>query len=130
MARTAKQKAALRKAQLASARKRRGKGKGKLAAANRAAGPRNRVKRHLSRHGLSYAAVGVFAGAVAADYHFKKKRIAHYNAIAAGKGMPKPKVRYKNVPLVTVGKKKKGSTNTAIVNRGQRHQPPVWRHGY
>lgn len=35
MARTAKQRAALRKAQLASARKRRGKGKGKLAKANR-----------------------------------------------------------------------------------------------
>ena len=35
MARTARQRAALRKAQLASARKRRGKGKGKLAAANR-----------------------------------------------------------------------------------------------
>lgn len=35
MARTARQRAALRKAQLASARKRRGKGKGKLAKANR-----------------------------------------------------------------------------------------------
>jgi hypothetical protein len=91
---TPKRRAALKKAQAASARKRRGKGRGKLAAANRAAGPRSRVKRHLSRHGLSYAAVGVFAGAVAADHHFKKKRIAHYRDIAAGKGLPKPKVKY------------------------------------
>ncbi len=55
MARTARQRAALRKAQLASARKRRGKGKGKLGKANKRLG-RARFARNL--------AIGVAAGAV------------------------------------------------------------------
>lgn len=62
MARTAKQKAALRKAQLASARKRRGKGKGKLAKANRTASRARKVAVVAATGGLALAAVGV-AGA-------------------------------------------------------------------
>lgn len=52
--RTARQKAALRKAQLASARKRRGKGKGKLAAANRRASRNKTIA--LAAGGLAGAA--------------------------------------------------------------------------
>lgn len=53
MARTAKQRAALKKAQAASARKRRGKGKGKLANAHRRA----------RRNGRIAVGIGVVAGA-------------------------------------------------------------------
>lgn len=53
MARSAKQRAALRKAQLASARKRRGKGKGKLARANRS------IRKNRRRAIVAGAAVGL-----------------------------------------------------------------------
>lgn len=65
MARTAKQRAALRKAQLASARKRRGKGKGKLAKANRRAG-RARFARNI--------AIGVAVGSLAGNALGKRAR--------------------------------------------------------
>lgn len=64
---TAARKAALRKAQLASARKRRGRGKGKLARANRAATRNKRIAVVAATGGLALAATGV-AGA----YYAKK----------------------------------------------------------
>lgn len=67
-ARTAKQRAALRKAQLASARKRRGKGKGKLAKANRSA-TRSRRMAAVATGGLALAAAGI-AGA----YYAKSRK--------------------------------------------------------
>ena len=67
--RTAKQKAALRKAQLASARKRRGKGHSKLRRAGGAVG------RHLNRNRGKYAvAVGVAHLAYKTHSHFQKKK--------------------------------------------------------
>lgn len=59
---TAARKAALRKAQMASARKRRGKGKGKLAKANRSATRNRRIAVVAATGGLALAAAGV-AGA-------------------------------------------------------------------
>lgn len=64
---TPKRRAALKKAQLASARKRRGKGKGKLAAANRRSdGRKRRIGRFAYNLGLGLsAAAGYTAGAYA-----------------------------------------------------------------
>lgn len=56
MARTARQRAALKKAQAASARKRRGRGKGKLAAANRR---HAKLKRNVRRAVVAGAIVGL-----------------------------------------------------------------------
>lgn len=64
---TAARKSALRKAQMASARKRRGKGKGKLAKANRTATRNKRIAVVAATGGLALAATGV-AGA----YYAKK----------------------------------------------------------
>jgi hypothetical protein len=64
---TAARKAALRKAQAASARKRRGKGRGKLAKANRSASRNKRIAIVAATGGLALAATGV-AGA----YYAKK----------------------------------------------------------
>lgn len=61
MARTARQRAALKKAQAASARKRRGKGKGKLAKANRRLG-RARFARNLAIGVAGGVAVGTVLG--------------------------------------------------------------------
>lgn len=80
MARTAKQRAALRKAQLASARKRRGKGKGKLAKANRSATRSRRIAAVAATGGLALAAAGV-AG-------------AYYARKTAGGGPKAPKLSY------------------------------------
>ncbi|AKU45299.1 hypothetical protein MADRUGA_9 [Mycobacterium phage Madruga] len=55
---TARQRAALKKAQAASAKKRRGKGKGKLAAANRKLDSRKRRTRKALKIGVATAAVG------------------------------------------------------------------------
>lgn len=62
---TPKRRAALKKAQMASARKRRGKGKGKLAAANRAADS----QRRNYRRGKIARAVGAALGAGAMMYY-------------------------------------------------------------
>lgn len=75
MARSAKQRAALRKAQLASARKRRGKGKGKLAKSNRRY-DRNR-RRNMTWHALSAVAFGASVGirySAARRGHNRKRR--------------------------------------------------------
>ena len=95
--RTAKQKAALRKAQRASARKRRGKGKGKLAAANRRA---TRNRRIAIGAGLAAgAAIGAVAytnrggpagrkkrlTAKANDYAFKGNASRRFSRKSSGK---------------------------------------------
>lgn len=70
MARTAKQAAALRKAQLASARKRKGKGKGKKKAATK---PQKRVMSKKEK-GLRYAvAAASFTSAGIQTYRFVKR---------------------------------------------------------
>lgn len=79
MARSAKQRAALRKAQLASARKRRGKGKGKLARANRSVSRYKRTRNLL----IGAAAVG---GAAALGHHaYKKARHGTLGTTKAGR---------------------------------------------
>ena len=91
---SAKQRAALRKAQLASARKRKGKRKnwsdgtkGGLAGIRRAGnaqygkvkGPRTRYRKGINKRNASLAAAGVglavIGAAVAKDYHNHKKRV-------------------------------------------------------
>lgn len=59
---TPKRKAALRKAQLASARKRKGKGKAKPAAVAKGRSNWAKVGGHLRKHGGTYLAAGVLAG--------------------------------------------------------------------
>ena len=72
---TARQRAALQKAQAASARKRRGKGKGKLAAANRKYDKRSKRGRKALKYGLAAAAVGgaAYGGHKARSIHKRKK---------------------------------------------------------
>jgi len=66
---TPARRAALKKAQAASAKKRRGTGKGKLAKANRTIGKKpSRVGAHLRRHHVKYAAGAVVAGYAAGSY--------------------------------------------------------------
>lgn len=64
---TAARKTALRKAQAASARKRRGKGRGKLAKANRSATRNKRIAVVAATGGLALAAAGV-----AGSYYARK----------------------------------------------------------
>lgn len=74
---TPARRAALKRAQLASAARRRGKGKGKLAAAHRALGAKGPQGKFAGKKGLAknVAKVGGFAaaagGAVYAGHHFK-----------------------------------------------------------
>lgn len=77
---TPKRKTALRKAQAVSARKRRGKGKGKLAKANRSTNKARRVAIVAATGGLALAATGV-AG-------------AYYARKTAGGGPKAPKINH------------------------------------
>lgn len=80
---TPKRKAALRKAQLASARKRRGKGKGKLASANR---KNSRMKRRVA---LVAATGGLLGGAIGVAGAYYARKIA-------GGGPKAPKMSHSN----------------------------------
>lgn len=95
--RTAKQKAALKKAQAASARKRRGKGKGKLAAANR----RNTG---ISRRRKMLAYSSVAAGYAAIGYAF----------YLDNKNSKKQNVAPKSRPNVKFGKPRRTRTGSII----------------
>lgn len=77
---TPKRKAALRKAQKASARKRRGKGNGKLAAAHRRARRNARIA-----VGINAGLAGVAMAAVGSAYYTRK--------VASG-GPPSKKISY------------------------------------
>ena len=78
--RTAKQKAALRKAQLVSARKRKGKGK------------KRGVKSHLKKHGAKYAAIGVVAAGAASFYAYKSRSKKSKTANKKNKSTSKARV--------------------------------------
>lgn len=84
---TPKRRAALRKAQLASARKRRGRGKGKLAKANRSSTRNRRIAVVAATGGLALAAAGV-AGAMyarkTASGGPRKKTVASSSKVSLG----------------------------------------------
>lgn len=71
---TPARRAALKKAQMASARKRRGKGKGKLAAANRKADSRSSRKRRI----IGAVAYGAYVGAMG-YFQYKQYKKARSN---------------------------------------------------
>jgi len=129
--RTAKQKAALRKAQLASARKRRGKGKGKLAAANRALGPRKSRTNKVLKYGAIAAATGAVAFHVAGTRginiagHTYQHRLA-YSKDAQG-GLFKGSAASKNGLSMAAGGVKIGSRRYGIVVR---HTSPTYKRIY
>lgn len=106
---TPKRRAALRKAQLASARKRRGKGKGKLAAANRTISKqKRRVAVVAATGGLALAAAGV-AGAM-------------YARKTAGGGPKAPKHNYSHNSPANVQRRRQLKMKRNAVNSLNKQQ--------
>jgi len=119
MARTAKQRAALRKAQIASARKRRGKGKGKLAAAHR----RSRRNAQIAT-GAGIALVGLAAGITAHRYAKNNLYTSKHHQSGSTPGLRYRKSNYgaRSVSL-SVGSRKGIRANTFTVH----HDPDFAR---
>jgi hypothetical protein len=117
---TAARKAALKKAQLASARARRGKGKRRLSP---------RTKRNLKRAAIGAAVVGVAAASVAlknpSGVRKVKKRVKYAQLKRHNKKQQKTfkKALHSNRAVVNSNQKRFLKYKTANPNKFKRHQP-------